>query len=247
MFNLENDTFIYFSLLIALFSMAFYAIDKFSMAFKSIVILTFLLIFFSIFPFRGEENQNLLNPQSILNGFSNTSLITVISLLILGQGVVNTRVLDSFISSFLEYFPNNSKIVIIVSLIFVLILSAFINNTPVVIIFIPILQSVVKKSNQSISRYLMPLSYAAILGGMITIIGSSTNLLVSDSLKRYSDIELSFFEFAIPGTIIAVCGLTYIIVFSKFLLTDRSPISNQLIKDRKIILLQKLLLTITQN
>ena len=63
----------------------------------------------------------------------------------------------------------------------------------------------------------MPLSYAAILGGMITIIGSSTNLLVSDSLKRYSDIELSFFEFAIPGTIIAVCGLTYIIVFLKIL------------------------------
>ena len=52
------------------------------------------------------------------------------SLLILGQGVVNTRVLDGFISNFLQYFPNNSQIVIIVSLIFVLILSAFINNTP---------------------------------------------------------------------------------------------------------------------
>ena len=149
MFNLENDTFIYFSLLIALFSMA-YAIDKFSMAFKSIVILTFLLIFFSIFPFRGEENQNLLNPQSILNGFSNTSLITVISLFNSWPRCWHYKGLDGFISSFLEYFPNNSKIVIIVSLIFVLILSAFINNTPVVIIFIPILQSVVKKSNQSI-------------------------------------------------------------------------------------------------
>ena len=160
-------------------------------------------------------------------------MITVISLLILGQGVVNTRVLDGFISNFLQYFPNNSQIVIIVSLIFVLILSAFINNTPVVIIFIPILQSVVKKSNQSIGKFLMPLSYAAILGGMITIIGSSTNLLVSDSLKRYSDIEISFFEFAVPGSIIAICGLTYVIIFSKFLLTDRSPISNQLIKDGK--------------
>ena len=52
-----------------------------------------------------QDNQNLLNPQSILNGFSNTSLITVISLLILGQGVVNTRVLDGFISNFLQYFP----------------------------------------------------------------------------------------------------------------------------------------------
>ena len=100
MFNLENDTFVYLSLIIAGFSMIFYAVDKFSMAFKSIVILTFLLIFFSIFPYRDLDNQNLLNPQSILNGFSNTSLITVISLLILGQGVVNTRVLDGFISNF---------------------------------------------------------------------------------------------------------------------------------------------------
>ena len=242
MFNLENETFIYLSLLIAIFSMVFYAIDKFSMVFKSIVILTFLLIFFSIFPFIGKDGENLLNPQNILSGFSNTSLITVISLLILGQGVVNTRVLDGFISNFLQYFPNNSQIVIIVSLIFVLILSAFINNTPVVIIFIPILQSVVKKSNQSIGKYLMPLSYAAILGGMITIIGSSTNLLVSDSLKRYSNIEISFFEFAIPGTIIAFCGLIYIILFSKFLLTDRSPISNQLVKDGKNNFITKIII-----
>ena len=242
MFNLENETFIYLSLLIAVLSMVFYAIDKFSMVFKSIVILTFLLILFSIFPFIGKDGENLLNPQNILNGFSNTSLITVISLLILGQGVVNTRVLDGFISNFLQYFPNNSQIVIIVSLIFVLILSAFINNTPVVIIFIPILQSVVKKSNQSIGKYLMPLSYAAILGGMITIIGSSTNLLVSDSLKRYSNIEISFFEFAIPGTIIALCGLIYIIIFSKYLLTDRSPISNQLVKDGKNNFITKIII-----
>ena len=242
MFNLENETFIYLSLLIAVLSMVFYAIDKFSMVFKSIVILTFLLIFFSIFPFIGKDGENLLNPQNILSGFSNTSLITVISLLILGQGVVNTRVLDGFISNFLQYLPNNSQIVIIVCLIFVLILSAFLNNTPVVIIFIPILQSVVKKSNQSIGKYLMPLSYAAILGGMITIIGSSTNLLVSDSLKRYSNIEISFFEFAIPGTIIALCGLIYIIIFSKYLLTDRSPISNQLVKDGKNNFITKIII-----
>ena len=183
-----------------------------------------------------------MNPQSILNGFSNTSLITVISLLILGQGVVNTRVLDGFISSLLKYFPDNTQLMIIVSLFFVLILSAFINNTPVVIIFIPILQSVVKKSNQSIGKYLMPLSFVAILGGMITIIGSSTNLLVSDSLKTYSNIELSFFEFAIPGSIIAVCGLTYVVIFSKFLLTDRSPISNQLIKDKKNNFITKIII-----
>ena len=92
MFLLNENQFILCSLLIVVSSMIFYAIERFSMVFKSIVILTFLLVFFSIFPYKDEDGQNLLSPQSILSGFSNTSLITVISLLILGQGVVQTRV-----------------------------------------------------------------------------------------------------------------------------------------------------------
>ena len=166
--------------------MIFYAIDSLSIVFKSIVILTFLLIFFSIFPFANDSGKNLLNPQAILNGFSNTSLITVLCLLILGQGVVQTRALDNALSSLLRVFPENPNLVIIFCLLLVLILSAFINNTPVVIIFIPILQGIIKNMNSSLGRFLMPLSYVAILGGMTTLIGSSTNLLVSDSLKTYS-------------------------------------------------------------
>ena len=91
MFVLSDKIFIYFSLIIILMSMVFYAIDKLSIMIKSIVILTFLLIFFSIFPFQDDLGNNLLNPQAILKGFSNTSLITVLCLLILGQGVVQTR------------------------------------------------------------------------------------------------------------------------------------------------------------
>ena len=141
---LTENFYIYFSLIIVVLSMIFYAIDRFSMVFKSITILTFLLIFFSIFPYENDEGLNLLNPQSILNGFSNTSLITVISLLILGQGVVQTRALNGFISSFLSFFSDKNKLIIFVTLFFVLFLSAFINNTPVVIIFIPIIQGIVK-------------------------------------------------------------------------------------------------------
>jgi len=222
--------------------MFFYAIERFSMVFKSIVILTFLLIFFSIFPYKNQDGINLLNPQTILNGFSNTSLITVISLLILGQGVVQTRVLNGFITNFLGFFSNNTKIIIFVTLFIVLFLSAFINNTPVVIIFIPIIQGIVKNLDYSMSKFLMPLSFAAILGGMITIVGSSTNLLVSNSLYNYAKIEISFFEFALPGSVIAIAGLFYLIFFSKLLLKDRSPISNQLVNDSKNNFITKIVL-----
>ena len=242
MFLLDDNQFIFFSLLIVFLSMIFYAIEKFSMVFKSIVILTFLLIFFSIFPYKNQDGINLLNPQTILNGFSNTSLITVISLLILGQGVVQTRVLNGFITNFLGFFSNNTKIIIFVTLFIVLFLSAFINNTPVVIIFIPIIQGIVKNLDYSMSKFLMPLSFAAILGGMITIVGSSTNLLVSNSLYNYAKIEISFFEFALPGSVIAIAGLFYLIFFSKILLVDRSPISNQLVDDSKNSFITKIVL-----
>ena len=242
MFVLDDNQFIFFSLLIVFISMIFYAIERFSMVFKSIVILTFLLIFFSIFPYKNQDGINLLNPQTILNGFSNTSLITVISLLILGQGVVQTRVLNGFITNFLGFFSNNTKIIIFVTLFIVLFLSAFINNTPVVIIFIPIIQGIVKNLDYSMSKFLMPLSFAAILGGMITIVGSSTNLLVSNSLYNYAKIEISFFEFALPGSVIAIAGLFYLIFFSKILLKDRSPISNQLVDDSKNSFITKIVL-----
>ena len=79
----------------------------------------------------------------------------------------------------------------------------------------------------------MPLSFVAILGGMTTLIGSSTNLLVSDSLKTYADINLTFFEFSFPGMIIAFFGFLFLIFFSSFFLKDRSPIANELIDNSK--------------
>jgi di/tricarboxylate transporter len=213
--------------------MAFYAIEGLSIVFKSVIILAFLLVFFSIFPYFNSEGINLLPPQVILGGFSNTSLITVISLLILGQAVVQTRVLDNYISNLINFFPNNPKIVIFLSLLFVLVLSAFINNTPVVIIFIPILQGIIRDTDNSLSKFLMPLSFVAILGGMTTLIGSSTNLLVSDSLQTYANIKLNFFEFSLPGMIIAFFGFLFLILFSSFFLKDRSPIANELIDNSK--------------
>ena len=93
-------------------------------------------------------------------------------------------------------------------------LSAFINNTPVVIIFIPIIQGIVKNLDYSMGKFLMPLSFAAILGGMVTIVGSSTNLLVSNSLYNYAKIEIGF-EFALPGLVIAISRLFYLIFFFK--------------------------------
>ena len=229
MISLSQDFYIYSSIFFVVLTVCLYILEKWSIVVKSIFILSTLLVFFSIFPLNGSDGKNLLSPSVILSGFSNTTLISVLSLLILGQGVVKTRVLDNLISNVIDIFPGNQKLIILISLFFVLILSGFLNNTPVVIIFIPIFQSIASKVGTPISRYMMPLSYVAILGGMTTLIGSSTNLLVANSLNEMKGIELGFFDFFVPGSVIALVGLIYIIFFSKYLLKNNTPMANELI------------------
>ena len=229
MISLSQDFYIYTSIFFVVLTVSLYILEKWSIVVKSIFILSTLLVFFSIFPLYDDSGKNLLPPSIILSGFSNTTLISVLSLLILGQGVVKTRVLDNFISNFIDIFPGNQKLIILLSLFFVLVLSGFLNNTPVVIIFIPIFQSIASKVGSPISRYMMPLSYVAILGGMTTLIGSSTNLLVANSLNEMKGIELGFFDFFIPGSVIALAGLIYVIFFSKYLLKNNTPMANELI------------------
>jgi len=229
MISLSQDFYIYSSIIFVVLTVFLYILDKWSIVVKSIFILSTLLVFFSIFPLNDSDGNNLLSPSVILSGFSNTTLISVLSLLILGQGVVKTRVLDNFISNFIDIFPGNQKLIILLSLLFVLVLSGFLNNTPVVIIFIPIFQSIASKVGAPVSRYMMPLSYVAILGGMTTLIGSSTNLLVANSLNEMKGIELGFFDFFVPGSVIAFAGLIYVIFFSKFLLKNNAPMASELI------------------
>ena len=229
MISLSQDFYIYSSIIFVVLTVFLYILDKWSIVVKSIFILSTLLVFFSIFPLNDSDGNNLLSPSVILSGFSNTTLISVLSLLILGQGVVKTRVLDNFISNFIDIFPGNQKLIILLSLFFVLVLSGFLNNTPVVIIFIPIFQSIASKVGAPVSRYMMPLSYVAILGGMTTLIGSSTNLLVANSLNEMKGIELGFFDFFVPGSVIAFAGLIYVIFFSKFLLKNNAPMASELI------------------
>ena len=230
MFYIDKPYFVFFSILFVIITIILYAWDKWTIAFKSLFILAILLLFFSIFPYNNQNGYNLIGPQVILGGFSNTTLITVVALLILGQGVVQTKALDSFINKIIDLFPESPNSIFFLSLIFVLLLSAILNNTPVVIIFIPLMQAVSQKMGAPVSRYMMPLSFVAILGGMTTLIGSSTNLLVSNSLELLSDIKIGFFDFFIPGILIASSGLLYIIFFSKYLLKNRSPMTNELVQ-----------------
>jgi di/tricarboxylate transporter len=199
-------------------------------------LIAFLLIFFHFLPVSDSNGQNELNAAKILSGFANPGLITIVSLLIVGGAMVRTGALEGLAA--VLYRLSGGKVLrgLLISLIPVAVVSSVLNNTPVVIIFIPIVGAFAERIGVSVSRLLIPLSFASILGGMTTLIGSSTNLLVSGVASDLNLPPIQFFDFFIPGAVLAITGLLYVIFVAPKLIPDRAPMASQLAtEDREFI------------
>ena len=213
-----------------LVALVFYVLERAAMEVTSLGIICALLIFFHFFPV-GTEGAPSLTPGRILQGFANPALITVLALLVLGQGMIRTGVLDRGASLLLG--ARGGRGGILVSLLLILLVamtvSAFLNNIPVVVIFIPIMQMLASRYGRSVSKLMIPLSYAAVLGGMTTLIGSSTNLLVNSALIEMKVAPFGFFDFSIPGLVMASAGLVYVLLVAPRLLPDRAGLANSMV------------------
>ncbi len=181
-------------------------------------VLCALLVLFEGIPVPGIDATDLLA------GFGNPALIAVLALLVVGEGLVMTGALDR-VAIRLSRLPLPPMASVAVTLAVVALMSAVLNNTPVVVIFIPILQSMAKRLNLQASRVMMPLSFAAIVGGMTTLIGSSTNLLVSSTLVNVGVRPLEFFEFTSLGALLAAVALVYLVTVGVRLLPDRASMA----------------------
>ena len=229
MFVLEPHLLMAATLFFVLLAILLYAWERMAMEIISVGIIGLLLVFYTIFPYLDADGNNLLRPSKILAGFSNPALITVLSLLVIGQAIVNTRSLERATQFVVGLSPKNPFFSMVFALIFVLIISAFLNNTPVVVIFIPIMQILADRFSRSASAFMMPLSFVAIQGGMTTLLGSSTNLLISNSLADLGLRQFSFFEFTVPGLVLAATGFLYIVFIAPKILPNRRTLANTLI------------------
>lgn len=209
-------------------ALVLYSMEKVPLELTSLGILTVLMLLFHFFPLRDESGTIVLNPERLLLGFSNPALISVLALLVLGQAIVRTGSLNEIANIILRICRNHAILAIGLSLFTVAFISQFLNNTPACVIFMPILASIAKRLNLSASKVMIPLSYASIVGGITTLVGSSTNLLVSGALVEMGRPALGFFEFVVPGAVIAVVALTYIIFVLPRVLPNRAPLASEL-------------------
>ncbi|MEA5511463.1 SLC13 family permease [Crocosphaera sp. UHCC 0190] len=169
----------------------------------------------------------LVTPEEGISGFSNSATITVMAMFILSAGITRTGVLQ-IVRDLLFQLGGRSLSKQIVSMgLIVGFISAFINNTAVVAVFLPIVEAWGKKRKISLSKLLIPLSYTAILGGVITIIGTSTNILASGLSKKLGYGEFSIFLITPVGIPTFFIGLTYLTFIAPRLLPERKSTNNQ--------------------
>lgn len=199
-----------------------FAVEWTPMEVTAMGVVAALLLFFAVFPLTDGVGNLMLTPTRILEGFANPALITVLALLVMGQGMVRTGVLDRGARMILGFAGRRSWLSIGLVLIVALGVSGFLNNIPVVVIFIPVMQVLAARFGRSVSKLMIPLSFAAVLGGMTTLVGSSTNLLVNSALIEVGQRPFDFFDFSIPGLVMAAAGFVYVYLFAPRLLADRA-------------------------
>ncbi|HKJ95853.1 MAG TPA: SLC13 family permease [Gammaproteobacteria bacterium] len=167
--------------------------------------------------------KHLLDAGEAVAGFGNTGLVTVGLLFIVVAGLVHTGAVTRFTAPLLGR-PDRLIVAQLRLLLPVAGLSAFLNNTPIVAMFLPVVDDLCKRSRLPPSRLFLPLSYASIFGGTCTLIGTSTNLVVDGMVRSQAHLPgLSLFDLAWVGVPVAVVGLTYIFLFSPRLLPDSQP------------------------
>ncbi len=169
---------------------------------------------------------DVLTWQEAISGFSNPAVITIGAIFIMSRALVKTGFLEVFADFLAKKGGNRKWLTIFIFLLTVSIISGFINNTAAVAIFIPLGIDLCQRFRISPTKVLLPLSYAAIFGGTLTLIGTSTNLVVSSIMEEMNMAPFSMFEFTKLGLIFLVLGTLYNMIISKWFMPSRSIISS---------------------
>ena len=188
-----------------------------------LAVLIVIAIGFEIFPFHQPGGERVEAVQ-FFYGFGHEALIAVSALMIAGQGLVRTGALEPVGRLLGRLWKTSPQLSLLATLIVAAILSAFMNNTPIVVLLLPILISVSVRNSTSASGMLMPMGFATLVGGMSTTVGTSTNLLVVAVAAEQGMRHLGMFDFAVPAIVAGVVAIIYLWLVAPRMLPERDTI-----------------------
>ena len=202
-------------MVLLLFGFIMFVTEVFSIDVTAMILLTILFML------------GYLTPSEALSGFSNPAVITIAFLFIISRALQKTRILEYLIVRVRRLADKSILIGRAVYLFTIGVASAVVNNTAIVAIFMPVSIRLAQKYKMSPSKMLIPLSYSAILGGTLTLVGTSTNLLVNSIYVKVPGVEpMGMFEFFKYGAILMFVGLLYILFFAPMILPSRTSTSS---------------------
>jgi len=207
---------------VTVFALYLFTRDRLPLEASGLTILTILVVFFELVPYQPAVDS--INAERLLSGFGNEALITVCALLVIGKGMETTGALQPLAIWLARAWTEKPRMASLATMIVSAVLSAFINNTPVVVMLLPMLVGVAVRNKLSPSSILMPVGFATLLGGMATTIGSSTNLLVVSIAEEQGLPEFSMFSFALPVLIVGSVGILYLWLIAPKLLPPRQAL-----------------------
>ena len=203
-----------------------YALERWSIELISIATLVYWLVVFWLVP-KLFGVATPLSTGDVLAGFSNDALVTVLALLVVGQGLFQTDSLERPAAILARLGGRSGMGAVVIVMFAAMVTSAVVNDTPVVVMFLPIISTIAATRGVSTSKVLMPLSFVALLGGTTTLIGTSTNLLAAGVAAR-EGISIGFFEFTVPASIMAGAGFVYCALILPRLLVSRTGMAGQI-------------------
>ncbi|MDA1117800.1 MAG: SLC13 family permease [Proteobacteria bacterium] len=220
---------------LTLFALVLFAQDRIALETSSLLIFITLVAGFQIFPY--ESDAGPVRPRDLFAGFGHEALVAVCALMVLGKGLESTGALQPVARILARVWQTAPAISLLFTMLVAAALSAVVNNTPVVVMLLPILVGVTLSAKASPSGVLMPFGLATVIGGAVTTIGTSTNLLVVSVARDMGVRTFGMFDFALPMMLVGSVGIAYLWLVAPCLL----PARDVLISDKSARLFSAIL------
>ncbi len=194
--------------------------DKLPLESSSLAVIIALVLGFHLFPY--EVDGEAVKPAQFLLGFGNEALVAICSLIVIGKALETTGALQPVARFAGVQWSKRPKMALLLMLVVVFIMSAFVNDTPIVVLMIPILVGIAMRTKLPASGFMLPMGLATIMGGMSTTIGTSTNLLVVGITRDLGVADIAMFDITLPAVLVGGVGLLYVWLVVPRLLPDRA-------------------------